>query len=93
VGGEGGAIEEDAVAGAVGRGETAVLDPDRLRQSPEVGERAAVDVLEDVAVGQAAEQLAREFHHEVGGERHAKRAGEGRDLEIGGDAADPDHVP
>jgi hypothetical protein len=37
VGGEGGAVEEDAVAGAVGRGEVAVLDPDGFGQRAEIG--------------------------------------------------------
>jgi hypothetical protein len=90
--GEGVAVEDDAVAGRIGRGEVAVLDPDRLDQSAEVGERAAVDVFEDVGVGQAAEELAGELHHEVRGERHAEGARERRDLEIGRDAADADHV-
>jgi hypothetical protein len=55
VGGEGGAVEDDALAGALGRDEPAVVDPDRLGERAEVGEGAATDVLEDVAVGQAAE--------------------------------------
>ena len=59
MGGEGGAIEDDPVAELVGRGEPAVLDPDGLGKRAEVGERAAVDVLEDVAVRQAAEQSGR----------------------------------
>jgi hypothetical protein len=58
VSGEDGAVEDDAVAGLIGRGEVAVADPDRRDQSPEVGERPAVDVLEDVGVRRAAEQLA-----------------------------------
>ena len=43
--------------------------------------------------GRQQSSLAGEFHHEVGGERHAEGARERRDLEIGRDAADPDHVP
>jgi hypothetical protein len=54
------AIEDDAVSGLIGRGEVAVLDLDQLGERAEVGERAAVDVLEDVGVGRAAEQLAGE---------------------------------
>jgi hypothetical protein len=45
--GEGGAVEDDAVAGAVGRGEVAVGDPDRVGERAEVGELAAVGVLEE----------------------------------------------
>jgi hypothetical protein len=37
VGGEDGAVEDNAVAGPIGRGEPAVLDPDQLRQRAEVG--------------------------------------------------------
>ena len=55
------------VAGAVGRGEPAARDPDRVGDRPEVGERAAVDVLEDVSVRQAAQRLAGELQHAVAG--------------------------
>src|SRR5215468_5401816 len=51
------AIERDAVARLRRRVEVAVDDADRLGQRLEVAERAAVDVLEDVGVGQAAQDL------------------------------------
>jgi hypothetical protein len=55
VGGEDDAVEDDAVAGSVGRQEVAIADPDGLGQRAEVGKRAAVDVLEDTGIRQGSE--------------------------------------
>jgi len=80
VGGEDGAVEEDGVAGAVGRSEVPFSIRIGSARAPKVGERAAVNVLEDVAVGQAAEQLAGQLDHGIGRERHAPgAAGAGTD--------------
>ena len=90
--GNGGPVEQHAVAGPLRGPAGAVLDLDRFGQEAQFGQAAAHHIFEHETVLDAAQQMQRQFHHEMRSHLASERLRQMGDLVPFGDAADKSHI-